>query len=107
MIGGVAAGAAVGAGLLSWKFHSHAKLQGCVAGAGDVLVTEKDNQTYKLANKQNRSLKAGNAWSCLARRQRTQRASPRSRSENSAKTSVNAPAQMQPSDDSELVRAIG
>ena len=50
--------------LLSWKFHSHAKLQGCVAGDGDVLVTEKDNQTYKLANKQNQSLKTGNAWSC-------------------------------------------
>ena len=44
---------------LSWKFHSHAKLQGCVAGDGDVLVTEKDNQTYKLANKQNQSLKPG------------------------------------------------
>ena len=39
--------------------ESHAKLQGCVAGDGYVLVTEKDNQ----------SLKTGNAWSCLARRQ--------------------------------------
>ena len=28
-----------------------------MAGAGDVLVTEKDNQTYKLANKQHQSLK--------------------------------------------------
>src|SRR5437773_564584 len=98
VIGGDAAGAQPSAlGLLSWKFHSHAKLQGCLAGDGDVLVTEKDNQTYKLANKQNQSLKTGQrAWSCLARRQRTQRASPRSRSENSAKTSVNAPAQMPP-----------
>jgi len=44
--------------------ESHAKLQGCVAGDRDALVTEKDNQTYKLANKQNQSLKTGNAWSC-------------------------------------------
>ena len=107
VIGGVVAGAAAGAGLLYWKLHNRAKLRGCVAGAGDKLVNEKTNQSYNLTNKQNQSLKTGNAWSCLARRQRTQRASPRSRSENSAKTSVNAPAQMQPSDDSELVRAIG
>ena len=44
-------------GSLSWKFHSHAKLQGCVAGDRDALVTEKDNRTYKLANKQHQSLK--------------------------------------------------
>ncbi len=68
MIGGVAAGAAVGAGLLSWKFHSHAKLQGCVAGDGDVLVTEKDNQTYKLANKQNQSLKTGQRVELLGKK---------------------------------------
>jgi hypothetical protein len=48
----------------------------CVAGDGDVLVTEKDNQTYKLANKQNQPLKTGKAWSCLARRQSTQRGEP-------------------------------
>src|SRR5215472_1586530 len=42
VIGGVVAGAAVGAGLLYWKSRSHAKLQGCVAGDGDKLVTEKD-----------------------------------------------------------------
>jgi len=38
--------------VLYWKLHNHAKLQGCVAGDGDKLVNEKDNQTYTLANKQ-------------------------------------------------------
>jgi hypothetical protein len=59
VIGGVVAGAAVGAGLLYWKFHNRTKLQGCVAGDGDRLVNEKDNQTYNLTNKQNKSLKPG------------------------------------------------
>jgi len=68
VIGGVAAGAAVGAGLLYWKFHSHSKLQGCVAGDGDRLVTEKDNQTYKLTNKQTHSLKAGQRVELLGKR---------------------------------------
>jgi len=59
VIGGIAAGAAVGAGLLYWKLHNHAKLEGCVAGDGDKLVSEKDNQTYSLTNKQNETLKPG------------------------------------------------
>jgi len=59
VIGGVVAGAAVGAGLLYWKLHNRAKLQGCVAGDGDKLVNEKDNQTYNLTNKHNKSLKPG------------------------------------------------
>jgi hypothetical protein len=59
VIGGLVAGAAVGAGLLYWKLHNRAKLQGCVAGDGDRLVNEKDNQTYSLSNKQNKSLKPG------------------------------------------------
>lgn len=59
VIGGVAAGAAVGVGLIYWKTRSHAKLQGCVAGDGDKLVSEKDKQTYSLTNKQNQSLKPG------------------------------------------------
>ena len=54
---GVAAGAAVGAGLLYWKLHNRSKLQGCVSGNGDKLVNEKDKQTYSLTNKQNQSLK--------------------------------------------------
>jgi hypothetical protein len=59
VIGGIAAGAAVGAGVLYWKLHNHAKLEGCLAGDGDKLVSEKDNQTYTLANKQNETLKPG------------------------------------------------
>jgi hypothetical protein len=59
VIGGAVAGTAVGAGLLYWKFHNRAKLQGCVAGDGDKLVNEKDNQIYTLTSKQNRALKPG------------------------------------------------
>lgn len=59
VIGVAVAGAAVGAGLLYWKLHNRAKLQGCVAGDGDRLVNEKDNQTYSLSNTQNKSLKPG------------------------------------------------
>jgi hypothetical protein len=65
---GVAAGAAVGAGLLYWRFHNRAKLQGCVAGNGDKLVTEKDNQTYNLTNKQNESLKPGERVELLGKK---------------------------------------
>jgi hypothetical protein len=57
VIGGVAAG--VGAGLLYWKLHNRTKLQGCVAGEGDKLISEKTNQTYNLTNKQQQSLKPG------------------------------------------------
>jgi hypothetical protein len=68
VIGGVAAGAAAGAGLLYWKFHNRAKLQGCVAGSGDKLVNEKDNQTYNLTNKQNESLKPGERVELLGKK---------------------------------------
>src|SRR5436190_1815364 len=59
VIGVVAAGAAAGAGLLYWKLHNRAKLQGCVADGGDKLVNEKDQRTYSLTNKQNETLKPG------------------------------------------------
>lgn len=59
VVGGVAAGAAVGAGLLYWKFHGQAKLDGCVTGDGDKLFVEKDNQTYSLTNQRKQSLKPG------------------------------------------------
>jgi hypothetical protein len=68
VIGGVAAGAAAGAGLLYWKLHNRAKLQGCVAGGGDKLVNEKDQQTYSLTNKQNQSLKAGERVEVLGKK---------------------------------------
>jgi hypothetical protein len=59
VIGGVAAGAAAGAGLLYWKFHSRTKLQGCLSDQADKLVNEKNNRTYNLTNKQDQTLKAG------------------------------------------------
>jgi len=59
IISGVAGGAAAGAGLLYWKLNNRAKLQGCVAGDGDILVNEKDSQTYGLTSKQNETLKPG------------------------------------------------
>ena len=68
VIGGVVAGAAAGAGLLYWKLHNRAKLQGCVAGGGDKLVNEKDNQTYSLTNKQNESLKPGERVELLGKK---------------------------------------
>lgn len=68
VIGGVAAGAAVGAGLLYWKLHNRSKLQGCVAGEGDKLVNEKTNQTYSLTNKQNQSLKPGERVELLGKK---------------------------------------
>jgi hypothetical protein len=68
VIGGVAAGAAVGAGLLYWKLHNRSKLQGCVSGDGDKLVNEKDNQTYSLTNKQNQSLRPGQRVEVLGKK---------------------------------------
>lgn len=59
IIGGIAGGAAVVGGLLYWRHHNHAKLQGCLSGNGDKLVNEKDNQTYGLDNQQNETLKPG------------------------------------------------
>ncbi len=68
IIGGVAAGAAVIGGLLYWKHHNQAKLQGCVAGGGDKLVNEKDNQTYSLSNPQNQTLKTGQRVELLGKK---------------------------------------
>src|SRR5579864_4229753 len=68
IIGGIAGGAALGAGLLYWKFHNRAKLQGCVAGDGDKLTNEKDNQTYSLTSTQNQSLKSGERVEVIGRK---------------------------------------
>lgn len=76
VIGGVAGGAAVGAGLLYWKFHRQAKLQGCVAGDGDTLVTEKDNHTYKLTNITNQSLKTGERVELFGKRTKNSAGEP-------------------------------
>jgi len=56
--GATAGGAAALGGFLYWK-HTHAKLEGCVAGDGDKLVGDKDNQTYSLTNKHGATLKPG------------------------------------------------
>ena len=68
VIGGFAAGAAAGAGLLYWKLHNRTKLQGCVAGEGDKLISEKTNQTYNLTNKQQQSLKPGQRVELLGKK---------------------------------------
>jgi hypothetical protein len=68
IIGGIAGGAAAGAGLLYWKLHNRAKLEGCLSGDGDRLVNEKDNQTYSLANKQNETLKPGERVELLGKK---------------------------------------
>jgi len=75
-IGGVAAGAAVGAGLLYWKFHKQATLQGCVAGDGDKLVTENDNRTYNLTHTQNQSLKIGERVELLGKKMKSAAGEP-------------------------------
>lgn len=69
VIGAVAGGAAA-AGLLYWKFHNRTKMQGCVAGGGDKLVSEKDNQTYSLKNKQNQTLKPGERVELLGKKRK-------------------------------------
>jgi hypothetical protein len=55
-------------GLLYWKHHNRAKLQGCLAGSGDKVVNEKDNQTYSLSNRQNESLKPGERVELLGKK---------------------------------------
>ena len=69
VIGAVAGGAAA-AGLLYWKLHNRTKMQGCLAGSGDKLVSEKDNQTYSLNNKQNQTLKPGERVELLGKKRK-------------------------------------
>jgi len=68
IIGGIAGGAALVGGLLYWKHHNRAKLQGCVTGNGDKLTNEKDNQTYSLLNQQNETLKPGERVELLGKK---------------------------------------
>jgi len=68
IIGGIAGGAALVGGLLYWKHHNRAKLQGCLAGSGDKLVNEKDNQTDSLSNPQNETLKPGERVELLGKK---------------------------------------
>ena len=67
VIGAIAGGTAA-AGLLYWKFHNRAKVQGCLSSNGDKLVNEKNNQTYNLTNKQNETLKPGERVELLGKK---------------------------------------
>jgi hypothetical protein len=77
IIGGVAAGAAVVGGLLYWRHrHNRAKLQGCVTGNGDKLVSDKDKQTYSLTNAQNETLKSGQRVELLGKKAKDNSSEP-------------------------------
>jgi hypothetical protein len=76
IIGGVAAGAAVVAGLLYWRHHKRTKLQGCVTGNGDKLVNEKDKRTYSLTNNQNETLKPGQRVELLGKKAKDESGEP-------------------------------
>ena len=65
VIGAVAGGAAA-AGLLYWRFHNRTRVQGCLAGDGDKLVSEKN--TYNLTNMQNQTLKPGERVELLGKK---------------------------------------
>jgi len=75
VIGAVAGGAAA-AGLLYWKFHNRAKVEGCLSGNGDKLVSEKNNQTYNLANTQNQTLKPGERVELLGKKTKNSSGEP-------------------------------
>ena len=68
IIGGIAGGAAVVGGLVYWRMHNRAKLQGCVTGNGDKLVSDKDNRTYSLANDNGETLKSGQRVELLGKK---------------------------------------
>ena len=69
IIGGIAGGAALVGGILYWRHHHNQnKLQGCLSGNGDKLVSEKDNQPYRLTNQQNETLKPGKRVELLGKK---------------------------------------
>jgi len=67
IIGGVAAGAAVGIGLLYWKLHNRTRVQGCVSDGGDKLVSDSDDHTYILTNKRT-EVRAGDRVELLGKK---------------------------------------
>ena len=75
-IAGAAGGAAAIGGFLYWKHHYRAKLQGCVAGDGDKLVSDQDNQTYSLTNKQRETLKPGTRMELLGTKAKNEAGEP-------------------------------
>jgi len=74
--GATAGGAAALGGILYWK-HTHAKLSGCVAGDGDKLVGDKDNQTYSLINKHGETLKPGERVELVGKKSKNDAGEPR------------------------------
>lgn len=75
IIGGVAGGAALG-GLLYWKLHHRTKLEGCLSPGGDKLVSDKDNQTYTLTNKQGEGLNGGKRVELLGKKTKNEMGDP-------------------------------
>ena len=65
---GAGAAAAVGVGYLVLRNHNHATVSGCLQSADnvDTLLDSKQN-TYTLINSKSVPLKAGSAWSCVAK----------------------------------------
>ena len=74
-IAGAAGGAAAVGVFLYWK-HTHAKLEGCVAGDGNKLVADKDNQTYSLTNKQGENLKPGERVQVIGKKSKDEDGNP-------------------------------
>ena len=75
-IAGAAGGAAALGGLLYWRHHTPAKLEGCVGGDGDKLVSDKDNQTYSLTNKQGETLKPGERVEVVGKKSKNEAGEP-------------------------------
>ncbi|MBV9180861.1 MAG: hypothetical protein JO356_06075 [Acidobacteria bacterium] len=76
IIAGVAAGAAVVGGLLYWRHHKRSKLLGCVAADGNQLVSEVDNQTYRLENQRGESLPPGERVELFGKKTKEQTGEP-------------------------------
>lgn len=75
-VAGAAGGAAAIGGFLYWKHHYRAKLQGCVSGDGDKLISEQDKQTYSLNNKQDKTLRPGERMELLGTKRKTEAGEP-------------------------------
>jgi hypothetical protein len=77
IIGAIAGGAALAASLFYWKHHTRTKLVGCVAGHGDQLVSETDNQIYSLSQPHHQILEAGERVELLGKRLKDDSGEPR------------------------------
>lgn len=75
-VAGAAGGAAAIGGFLYWKHHYRARLRGCVAGDGEKLVSDTDNQTYSLENKQDKTLKPGERMELLGTKRKSEAGEP-------------------------------